>query len=139
MYLLDSDTLSNALLTRRNYPALRERIRRDEGSIAISIVSVAEFLRHLLREADRARTEAARTEAYKALADFLAFLQHIPTLRYDAAAAEQIARLDASDCRKKPRDCRIAAIALANECTVVTANARDFNLFGVPNEDWTNG
>ncbi|MCB0080928.1 MAG: type II toxin-antitoxin system VapC family toxin [Caldilineaceae bacterium] len=69
------------------------------------------------------------------------FLQPYLSLPFDDAAAEIVGRvraqLAASGTPIGPYDLQIAAIALANACTLVTHNVREFS--GIPDlvyEDW---
>ncbi|MCE7988051.1 MAG: type II toxin-antitoxin system VapC family toxin [Caldilinea sp. CFX5] len=60
-------------------------------------------------------------------------------LSFDATAAIQFRHLQQQRLRVGTQDLRIAAIALANNCTLVTRNRRDFER--IPElriEDWSN-
>ncbi len=62
----------------------------------------------------------------------------INVLEFDEAAAVEFRRLKQSRVRIGTMDLKIAAIALANNATVLTRNSRDFTRVpGLRIEDWT--
>ena len=58
-------------------------------------------------------------------------------LPYSAAAEALFQAMPPEVKRIGTQDCRIAAIAMVNDCTVITRNVRDFSRIpGVRCEDW---
>ena len=131
-YLFDTDTVS--ALTRGSPPeALLMRMattaREDRTT---SSVTLAELLFGAYRTGPRSEDLLARIRAA---------LPSTPLLPFDDAAAEQYARLRSYlEARGMPigqADTQIAAIALANDLTVVTGNVRHFKRVpGLTVENW---
>lgn len=72
---------------------------------------------------------------------FEQFITRFPLLNYDLEAARHFGKIRAELARKGtpigPYDLQIAAIALANECTLVTHNTAEFSrIAGLVLEDW---
>jgi tRNA(fMet)-specific endonuclease VapC len=125
-FLLDTNVVSEPLRPRPSAKVL-EKLRRHDGEVAIASVVWHELRFGAVRLADGARRAAI--ERY--LADVVAI--SFPILDYDRAAAEwhasERARLVAAGKTPPFVDGQIAAIALVNELTLVTANKVDFDLF----------
>ncbi len=132
-YLLDTNTLSE-LMKDTTSPSLLLRLAMTAPEDrATSSVTVGELLFGAHRGGVRSRDllEQAR--------DLVA--NDIWVLPFDAEAAEEYARLRAHlESHGTPigqADTQIAAIALANELTVVTGNVRHFERVpGLPVENW---
>ena len=133
MYLLDTDTIS-ALTKPSPSQALLLRIARTApGDRATSSVTLGELLFGAHRAGPRA-------------SELLELIRRtvpgeIPLLPFDQAAAEEYGRLRAYlEARGTPighEDTQIAAIALANDLTVVTGNVRHFQRVpGLTVENW---
>jgi tRNA(fMet)-specific endonuclease VapC len=104
-------------------PSLRIKLEQQPlGSMATSTIVLAEILRG---------TDLAERSALSRLD---ALLRIVPALPFDAAAAEAYARLPF----KRGRfDRLIAAHALSQDLTVITANLDDFaDVPGLKAEDW---
>lgn len=131
-WLLDTNIVSDAV-QKTPHPAIARwfSVQHDQ-SLFISSLTLAEIARGIL-EAPPA-TRRARLAAWFAGSEGPASLFAGRILPFDAAAAEIWASLMADGKRKgRPRDALdtiIAATAVANDCTVVTRNVRDFQ--GVP-------
>lgn len=129
-YLLDTNVWIDLL--RGSSSLLANRFRqRVPAEIRVCSIAVAELRHGCMR--------SARPSANRAALDVL--LSPIASLPFDDAAAEQFAiirhSLEQNGLMIGPFDAQIAAIALANKCTLVTHNAAEFSR--VPSlvmEDW---
>lgn len=129
-YLLDTNVWITVL--RKPASTLAARFHRvTPVDVRICSVVVAELRHGCLR--------SAKPKANRAAVD--ALLAPYVSLPFDDAAAEHFAAI----CRHLellgqpigPYDMQIAAIALANNCTVVTHNTAEFRRVpGLPLEDW---
>ena len=139
MYILDTDHLS--LLGRADSPAaqrLRFRLSRLKPEERITtIITFEEQMRGWMSHLAQARSLELQIEAYQQLKEFLDRYRKITVLGFDEAAAAEFERLRKTARRVGTMDLKIAAIALANNATVLTRNSKDFNQ--VPDlqiEDW---
>jgi tRNA(fMet)-specific endonuclease VapC len=130
IYLLDTNTCIAYLRGRsaRVAQALREAQPED---IALCAVVVAELFEGAHRSVQREHNLARVAE----------FVTRFIILPFDIAAAEIAGQLGADlAARGTPigaHDLQIAAIALANDLTLVTHNTREFSrLTGLQLEDW---
>ena len=119
-FLLDTNVWITAL--RRPGSSLAARFRAtDPADIRVCAVVVAELRYGCLRSARPAATRAAVD----------ALLAPFPSLPFDDTAAEHFAtirrHLESIGLSIGPYDLQIAAIALANGCTLVTHNQTEFN------------
>jgi tRNA(fMet)-specific endonuclease VapC len=131
--LLDTNAIAEAI---RPVPdvAFMKRLRANETRLAIASVTLHEALFGVERLPDGKRKGILR--AY--MRDVVA---KMPVLPYDAAAAEwharERARLEAKGRKMPYADGQIAAIAVVQGVTLVTANVRDFRgVEGLRVEDW---
>jgi tRNA(fMet)-specific endonuclease VapC len=127
-YLLDTNTVSD--LVRRPQGRVAERIRAaGEAAVFTSIIVAAEL-----------RYGAAKKGSARLTAQLEAVLGALQVLPFEAPAdrvyGELRARLEQAGRPIGGNDLLIAAQALALDCTVVTANAREFERAGVRHEDW---
>jgi tRNA(fMet)-specific endonuclease VapC len=116
-FLLDTNTCIFAL--RGSAEVIAKLKERDPGEISVSTITLAE-LWFGARKSRRQREMRAQQDAFLAPFEVLAF---------DAAAAEEYARIRAElERRGRPigeRDQMIAAIACANRRTLVSNNTRE--------------
>jgi tRNA(fMet)-specific endonuclease VapC len=136
-YILDTDCVT---LFQYNHPRISERARAIGSSkIFITTVTLEEQLRGRLAGISRSATKPERLEiAYQNLRKTLLYFCSVNLLDFDNAAYNCYQSLLQQRIRIGTQDLRIAAIALANELTLVTRNHQDFSK--VPNlciEDWT--
>lgn len=102
------------------------------------IVTFEEQCRGRLATVDRARTGSERLEAYAWLSANLRYFFGIAVWEYTLAAEEIFSRLKGAKTRVGTKDLQIAAIALANDATLLSRNLRDFaRVPGLRVEDWT--
>jgi tRNA(fMet)-specific endonuclease VapC len=139
LYILDTDHISLFL---GNYPPVRDKVLQFKAECSITIISVQEIFNGWVGQLNRVENEAYKIEIYQRLQLTTQFIQQIPVLNYEQSASVRYQQIITANPilakRRLEKDMRIAAIALANEATIVTRNKRDFEQ--VPNltiEDWS--
>jgi tRNA(fMet)-specific endonuclease VapC len=139
MVVLDTDHLSILEWGGPPSEGLRERLGSLEpGEAFATIVSFEEQTRGWLTFMSRARKLAAQVEAYRRLKRHLDNYRSMPVLDFDAKAAAEYDDLRRQKLRIGTVDMKIAAIALANDATLLTRNRLDFKeVRGLKFEDWT--
>lgn len=137
MYLLDTDTYSNFL--RGSQPIRQRYFQALPGTVYLCAITPEEMLRGRLDAINQVRTrqEARLPVAYDYLMDLVRELNRASILRYDDDAARIFRDFPASIKHAGSQDCRIAAIAQANNFIVVTSNTAHFAKIGVAYEDWS--
>ncbi len=136
-FLLDTSTIS--LAVRRDPDAnVLAHLRQHGGSCAMAAVTWHE-LRYGVGRLPRGKRQAELREFLEEVV-----LPTIPTLPYDERAAawhaDERVRLERLGRTPPFVDGQIAAIALTNGLSVVTANPKDFRVFkGIAVLDWTTG
>jgi tRNA(fMet)-specific endonuclease VapC len=139
MYLLDTDHMS--LLDRGGTEGRRVRDRLRIlllEDVATTIVSYEEQMRGWLGRVARATTLERRVSDYGELRQLLRNYCDIAIVDFDARAATEFERLRQARIRIGTMDLKIAAIALANDATLLIRNLSDFGK--VPElkvEDWS--
>jgi tRNA(fMet)-specific endonuclease VapC len=129
MHLLDTDTLSKAHAGNAN---VAERLRTlEDPVVGTTIVTKIEMIRGRMDYVLKAETGADLLRAQSLLERTESRLTSLLIIPFDANAAEQFERLQASSkLRKVGRaDLLIASIVLANRATLVTRNLRHFRQF----------
>lgn len=129
MLVLDTDLLT--IVQRRageEYARLDARLEAASATevICVTIVSVEEQVRGWLAYLARARNEDDRIKAYGRLHALVQDACLRTILDYDARAPQIERELKKSRARVGTMDLRIAAIALANDATLLSRNLRDF-------------
>lgn len=129
-YLLDTNTCIQ-YLTLRSDQLIKKIEQIDAHDIALCSVVRAELFFGAMRS----------THPEKTLADQLLFLSRFPSLPFDDSAAERYGKIRAELANLGtpigPNDLLIAAIALANNLTLVTHNTREFGrVTGLKIDDW---
>ncbi len=132
-FLLDTNALSEAVRPSPNAGFLK-RLRANEAKLAMASVTLHEAIYGLERLPDGKRKEGLREYVRSVLTK-------APVLPYDAKAAEWHARervrLEAAGRTLPYADGQIAAVAVVNGLTLVTANVRDFrHVEGLRVENW---
>ena len=141
MILLDTDHLSVLLDPRHaSQRVLLEKLRVATDPVAIPIVAVEEQLRGWLAQIHRSRTAHALIVPYERLAKLVDFLSHWDIAHWNEAAADTLEHLKSRKIRIGTQDLRIAALAIANDAVLLSANLRDFRRVpGLRCEDWLYG
>ncbi len=140
MYVLDTDTVSNFLDSRRQNPLLRSRIlAQPPEALWISAITAEELLRGALQRIRDAQTRRrSPVAAYQLLVDLLRDLERVQILRYTDDAERIYLALPTEIRRRGPNDCRIAACALSAGYAVVTMNTGHFaGTPGLDVVDWS--
>lgn len=139
MYLLDSDHMS---LLERGGPEgvkIRNHLRTvPPDDVATSIVSYEEQTRGWMGRLASSKQPEKQMNDYFELKRLLNNYCRIAVVEFDARAVSEYKRLRQERVRIGTMDLKIAAIALANDATVLTRNSSDFSR--VPNlkfEDWS--
>jgi tRNA(fMet)-specific endonuclease VapC len=139
MHLLDTDHMS--LLDRGGAQGarIRQRLRNvPPDHVATTIVSYEEQTRGWLARIAQAPTIERQIVAYRELKRQLQNYCVVAIMEFDEGAAVEFERLRRARLRIGTMDLRIAAIALANDATLLSRNLAHFGR--VPNlrvEDWT--
>lgn len=121
MLILDTDHLS--IMDQDNMEAFnlgRRLAAVPAGEVAVAIITYEEQMRGWLAYVARANTTARQIEAYGKLRQHVERFRDIPMLDYNAAAAAEFERLRETRVRVGTMDLKIAAIALANNATLLT-------------------
>ena len=131
IYLLDTD-ICIYLLNGREPQVKRNADLTPRSEIAISALTMAEMFSGAARSEQPLLTYAKQS----------AFFMHYSILPFEEAAASVYGRIDGylkdAGIRIGPVDTQIAAIALANNLTLVTHNTRHFRRVpGLLIDDWT--
>ncbi len=139
MILLDTDHLS--ILVNANAGAhgvLLERIEAaDTDLFGIPVVAAEEQCRGWLALIARQKEVERQVLAYENFAQLLEFLGNWEIARFDTRSAAEFKSLRKQLRRLGTQDLKIAAIALANEALLLSANLRDFQQVpGLNVEDW---
>ena len=136
MYILDTDHVS---LYQRGHAVLAPRlVDLPPNQLATTIVTYEEQVAGRLAVLRRARTNDKRIRAYHWLQHTLDFYCRIPVLQFNRMADNTFQDLQKLRLRIGTQDLLIAAIALANDATLLTRNRRDFQQVpGLVMEDWT--
>ena len=137
MLILDTDHLSAMASERGASVELLRRLAKAGQDIATTIISVEEQVRGWLARIGRAKTDDARVDAYAKFQRSVEDLGRGLILPFDGAAAREFRRLKSMKLGVATMDLRIAAIALANQTTLLTRNRRDFGRVpGLKVENW---
>jgi tRNA(fMet)-specific endonuclease VapC len=139
VYILDTDHIS--LLHRfgdegRRIQARLATVAPEEA--AVSIVSCEEQMRGWLAEIARLRGVDKQRDGYSRLERLLQYYCATPLLPFNDAAVAHFQNLWLLRLRVGTMDLKIAAIALANDATLLTRNTSDFSKVpGLRVEDWS--
>ena len=139
MYLLDSDHMS--LLERGGAEGVKIRSRLRAAApddVATTIISYEEQTRGWMARLAGSTQPDKQMSDYAELKRLLNNYCRIAVIEFDAKAVAEFKRLRQAGIRIGTMDLKIAAIALANEATVLTRNTQDFAR--VPTlkfEDWS--
>jgi len=139
MYVLDTDHIS--LLDRGGTEGQHIRARLAQvppDDVTASIVSYEEQIRGWMSVIAQARTAERQVPFYREMERLLRFYCITPLLPFDEKAAVEFERLRQARIRIGVMDLKIAAIARANNATLLSRNLADFGRVpGLHVEDWT--
>jgi tRNA(fMet)-specific endonuclease VapC len=138
MILLDTDHFSVLTDARHAlHGSLTSRLEASNESLAIPIVSVEEQLRAWLAQVRRLPDVEKQIFPYDRLIRLLDTLSAWDIARWSEPAAIEFKQLRKQRVRIGTQDLKIAAIAIANDALLLSANLQDFNQVpGLRVEDW---
>jgi tRNA(fMet)-specific endonuclease VapC len=139
MILLDTDHLTVLKYPNTNrYALLTERMASSADSdFATTIVNAEEQLRGWLAEIHRSRAIDKQVESYDHLLRLIVFFRRCRIVPFDHRAASQYQALVKRKLRIGTCDLRIAAIAMATDALLFSANLSDFRKVpGLRVESW---
>ncbi len=139
--ILDTDHLS--ILQQEDQPSynrLRARLaEHPEEPIAVTIISFQEQIQGWMAYLNQARTASGIILAYEKLVGVLRYFSKATVIPFNQAAQVELERLRKQGVRIGTLDLRIASIALAERCVLVSGNLKDFRKVpGLNVEDWLN-
>lgn len=139
MVLLDTDHMS--LLERGGAECKRIQARLRTialDDIATTVVSYEEQMRGWLSRIAQAVTQEKQIAIYGELKRQLRNYCDIAVVEYEVNAAAEFERLKQAKIRIGTMDMKIAAVAIANNATLLTRNVSDFGKVpGLKVEDWS--
>ncbi|MCI0487738.1 MAG: type II toxin-antitoxin system VapC family toxin [Blastocatellia bacterium] len=132
MYVLDSNIIIYYLAQPQNYPYLAGKMREADTQrlLCTTIVNAQEIIAgrlHAIKDRPDQKQQVI-IQLYDNLFQVIDILKRLRVLPFDEAAYERFKTIAALQKVIGTRDRRIAAIALANDATVVTANQQHFDL-----------
>jgi len=142
MILLDTDHLSVLRDSRheRNAHLTSRLLACGDPAILPTVVTLEEQMRGWLAEVKRRRQAIDWVAVYAKLTELVEFYNQWKIVPFDHAAAKIFNDLRASKVRIGTQDLKIAAIALANNALLLSANLVDFQQVpGLRVEDWLYG
>ena len=108
------------------------------GDVAVGIVAVQEVLKGRLAALATARKPVDFIHGYALLTGSLIAISQLPIQPFDSLVEREYQSIRSTRPKCGSQDMRIAAIAIANNCTLLTQNIRDFA--GIANlqvSDWS--
>ena len=138
--LMDTDHFS--LLQHPTRQATQRLLKRlaaaNPGDVGVSAVSFHEQVLGANAYIAQACSPADLIDGYRLLIQIHRDYAAAVVVPFDQPAADTLTRLIAAGVRIKAMDLRIAAVALANDLTLLTRNRRDFaKVPGLRLDDWT--
>jgi tRNA(fMet)-specific endonuclease VapC len=135
-FLFDTDHLT--LMEFNTAPVVQRLALCLPDEVGVSAVSVEEALRGRLAGLARPLTGVQRVRRYELLVQTVQLLFRFPIVEFDAASESHFQQLRALRLRVRVPDLKIAAVALANQVTLLTRNKRDFGQVpGILLDDWS--
>jgi tRNA(fMet)-specific endonuclease VapC len=105
--------------------------------VGVAIVTIEERMRGWLAAIAKERTAMRQVVGYRELTRLFEFYQEFEIVPFDEAAAQQFDHLRGQHLRLGTMDLKIAAIALAQNAVLLSANQRDFERVpGLRVENW---
>lgn len=135
IYVLDTDLMS--LLQRNTPDARRLELRLLNVEHATTIITFEEQMRGWLAWIARAKDLAEQVDRYAKLKKSLEQYTQFTVMDFDDAAARIFHQLQKEHRRIGTMDLKIAAIAIANNATLLSRNLKDFSKIpSLQVEDW---
>ena len=139
MILLDTNHVSSLrmpLSERRTRLVERMTLSHDQH-FGIPIVAVEETMRGWLAAISKERLARRQVAAYRELSSLFEFFATFLIAPFDQSTVDLFDSLQAAKVRIARRDLKIAAISLASNALLLTANRRDFERVpGLRFENW---
>jgi tRNA(fMet)-specific endonuclease VapC len=105
--------------------------------VGVTIVTIEERMRGWLAAIAKERTALRQVVGYRELSQLFEFYQEFEIAPFDEAAAQQFDHLRGQRLRLGTMDLKIAAIVLAQNALLLSANQRDFERVpGLRVENW---
>jgi len=139
MIFLDTDHLTVLKYQEsERFQRLSERLRAaSDRNIGTTVINVEEQMRGWLASIAREKKVKRQVPAYRELAGLFRFFSAFHIAPLDDAAVEHFEAFRACKLGVGTMDLKVAAIALANNALLLTANAGDFaRIPGVRFESW---
>lgn len=137
-YVLDTDTVTQQQLGHQLVIAKLRLI--DRSTVATTVITLYEQLRGRLAAINRKQSDAQLQIALRLLQATQQYYCTAQILAFDDRATQLHQTLLAQKLRIGAQDLQIAAIVLAHDAILVTANLRHFDQVpGLRIEDWTRG
>lgn len=138
MLILDTDHLAEFQKGRSpEAQRLKQRLDQSQLPLATTIITVEEVMRGWMAAIRRTSDPFRQISAYARLRQLFRFFATWRVLDWDDPAAVKFNELKAARVRVGTMDLKIASIALANDCTLLTRNVADFqNVPGLRIIDW---
>lgn len=141
MIILDTDHLSTLKYSdSKHFVQLAGKMADShDQDFVTTVITLEEQMRGWLARIKRASTIDKEIVPYQELIALVDFFSYWKILPLDQTEADEFEKLRQQKIRIGSMDMKIAAIALANNALLLTANTRHFGL--VPNlriEDWIN-
>src|SRR5260370_1005251 len=135
-FLFDTDHLT---LYQHGHSLLVKRFKANPpGSIGIGAVSLEEALRGRLAMLARPLSGFGRIQAYARLVSTVQLFLQFPIVAFDQGSETLFQQFRTSKLRVGTQDLKIAAVALANNLTLLTRNRVDFSRVpGLFIDDWS--
>lgn len=138
MILLDNDHFT--VMAHEDYSQHRElagRLLGQTDDVCLPVIAAEESLRGWLAQVQRAKRESQRIAAYDHLIELIGVLPLFRILRWDEAAAREMARLRGLRVNTPTHDLMIAAMTISHDALLLTRNAKDFSRVpGLRFENW---
>ncbi len=128
MILLDTDHLSVLAYpeSSQGERLFARLVGSPDQSFAFAIISAEEQMRGWLAEIRRSRDSRRQVRAYEQLLRLIDFWKQWRILPFDDRAAAHFESLRKQRIRVGSQDLRIAAVAIANDMRLLSANRQDF-------------
>lgn len=138
MILLDTDHLTVIVDQRAAaHVLLSTRLKNSNEPLGIPVISVEEQCKGWLALINRTQDVHKQIVGYENLRQFFFFFRKWDITAMDAPAADRFLDLRKQKIRVGTQDLKIAAIALANDALLLSANLRDFQKVpGLRVENW---